>query len=83
MTQSQDIEVKLAEVRYEGLKRVNPAFLESRDNIKVGDKVDSTALSRRRSACRRCEISIPWAIASMANPKLPSHLVAAREELGA
>jgi NTE family protein len=45
VTQSQDLEVRLAEVRYEGLERVNPQYLAGRDNIKAGDKVDSTALS--------------------------------------
>ena len=45
VTRSQDLEVRLAEVRYEGLERVNPQYLAGRDNIKAGDKVDSTALS--------------------------------------
>ena len=33
------------DVRFEGLKRVNPEFLASRDSIKAGDMVDSTTIS--------------------------------------
>ena len=56
-------------VRFEGLKRVNPDYLASRDDIKAGDMVDSDRRSaRRRSACRRCRTSIPWVIGSMAIP---------------
>jgi NTE family protein len=46
VTVSQDLETRLADVRFEGLKRVNPAFLESRSDIKAGDKVDIAKLSQ-------------------------------------
>jgi NTE family protein len=45
VTQSQDIEAQLAGVRYEGLKRVNPAFLAARQNLKAGDLADSAKIS--------------------------------------
>jgi len=46
VTRSQDIETRLADVRFEGLKRVNPEFLVSRSDIKPGDKVDVEKLSQ-------------------------------------
>src|SRR6185436_17889501 len=46
VTRSQDLETRLADVRFEGLKRVNPEFLASRSNIKPGDKVDVDKLSQ-------------------------------------
>jgi NTE family protein len=46
VTRSQDLETRLADVRFEGLKRVNPEFLASRSNIKAGDKVDVEHLSQ-------------------------------------
>src|SRR5690349_16272318 len=45
VTQSQNIEARLADVRFEGLKRVNPEFLVSRGGLKQGDLADSTKLS--------------------------------------
>ena len=45
VTQSQEIEARLADVRYEGLKRVNPQFLASRGALKAGDTADSAKLS--------------------------------------
>ena len=45
VTQSQDLEVRLADVRYEGLQRVNPDYLASRDSINAGDMVNSATLS--------------------------------------
>ena len=45
VTQSQEIEARLADVRYEGLKRVNPEFLASRGELKPGDTADSSKLS--------------------------------------
>jgi len=45
VTQSQEFEARLAGVRYEGLKRVNPAFLASRESLKPGDTVDATKIS--------------------------------------
>jgi len=46
VTRSQNLETRLADVRFEGLKHVNPAFLESRSDIKPGDKVDVDKLSQ-------------------------------------
>ena len=45
VTQSQAIEARLAGVRYEGTKRVNPAFLASRQSLKAGDLADSAKIS--------------------------------------
>ena len=45
VTTSQTIEARLADVRFEGLKRVNPDFLANYDRLKAGDLVDSTKLS--------------------------------------
>jgi NTE family protein len=45
VTQSQNIEARLADVRFEGLKRVNPQFLASREGLKAGDVADSTRIS--------------------------------------
>ena len=45
VTQSQQIEARLAGVRFEGLKRVNPKFLASRGALKAGDMADSAKLS--------------------------------------
>ena len=46
VTRSQDLETRLADVRFEGLERVNSQFLVSRTNIKAGDKVDVDQLSK-------------------------------------
>jgi len=46
VTRSQDLQTRLADVRFEGLKRVNPQFLESRTGIKAGDNVDINKLSQ-------------------------------------
>jgi len=46
VTRSQDLETRLADVRFEGLKRVNPAFLASRSELKAGDTVDIDKLSQ-------------------------------------
>ncbi len=45
VTQSQQIEARLAGVRYEGTKRINPKFLAARQGLKAGDEVDSTKIS--------------------------------------
>jgi NTE family protein len=45
VTQSQEIQARLAGVRYEGLKRVNPQFLTARQGLKAGDLADSDKLS--------------------------------------
>jgi NTE family protein len=45
VTMSQRIEARLAGVRFEGLKRVNPQYLAQRDRVKAGDVVDTAAIS--------------------------------------
>jgi NTE family protein len=46
ITTSQALEVKLAEVDFDGLERVNPAYLRSKATVRSGDVVDSKDLSR-------------------------------------
>jgi NTE family protein len=46
VTTSQHIEARLAGVRFEGLKRVNPAYLAKNDRVKAGDVVDTSAISQ-------------------------------------
>ena len=45
VTTSQRIEARLAGVRFEGLKRVNPEYLARSDRVKAGDVVDTAAIS--------------------------------------
>ena len=45
VTTSQRIEARLAGVRFEGLKRVNPEYLARNDRVKAGDVVDTAAIS--------------------------------------
>ena len=45
VTQSQKMEGRLAGVRFEGLERVNPAYLEKRQQVKAGDPVDIVTIS--------------------------------------
>jgi NTE family protein len=42
----QETRVRLAGVRYEGLERVNPAFLETRSKLHAGDEVDVAKLNQ-------------------------------------
>jgi NTE family protein len=46
VTQSQKIEGRLAGVRFEGLKRVNPDYLTQSQRVKPGDKVDIVTISK-------------------------------------
>ena len=46
VTSSQEIEARLAGVRYEGLERVNPAFLEQQAQVHAGDVVDTAQISK-------------------------------------
>ncbi len=46
VTSSQQIEARLAGVRYEGLQRVNPAFLEQQARVHAGDVVDTAQISK-------------------------------------
>jgi NTE family protein len=45
VTASQQIEARLAGVRYEGLERVNPAYLEQQAQVRAGDTVDTAKIS--------------------------------------
>ncbi len=45
VTQSQQFEARLADVRFEGLERVNPQFLASREGLKPGELADATKIS--------------------------------------
>jgi NTE family protein len=45
VTQSQRIQAQLGDVRFEGLKRVNPEFLASRKGLKKGDLADAGKIS--------------------------------------
>ncbi|HZF14693.1 MAG TPA: patatin-like phospholipase family protein [Steroidobacteraceae bacterium] len=45
VTASQQLEARLAGVRFEGLKHVNPEFLASIDTVKAGDLVDTARIS--------------------------------------
>jgi NTE family protein len=46
VTAQQDIETRVAEVRFEGLRWVNPEYLRGFTSIRPGDPVDTEALSR-------------------------------------
>src|SRR5882672_6889371 len=46
VTVSQQIEARLADVRFEGLKRVNPDYLAQTERVKAGDVVDTAAISK-------------------------------------
>jgi NTE family protein len=46
VTQSQQIEGRLAGVRFEGLQRVNPEYLSTSQRVKPGDVVDIVAISQ-------------------------------------
>jgi len=45
VTSGQEIEARLADVKYEGLQRVNPEYLRQRAEVKPGDTVDTAAIS--------------------------------------
>jgi NTE family protein len=45
ITASQHIEARLADVQYEGLKRVNPQYLKQQAQVHAGDTVDTTTIS--------------------------------------
>jgi NTE family protein len=58
VTAGQNFEVRLADVRYEGLQRVNPEYLKQRAEVKPGDNVDTAAISaeaKRMSALQEFE----------------------------
>jgi NTE family protein len=45
VTTPQGIDAKLAGVKYSGLERVNPEYLDRRSQVKAGDTVDTAAIS--------------------------------------
>lgn len=45
-TASQEISARLSDVRFEGLRNVNPEYLAQNSSVKAGDKVDTAAISR-------------------------------------
>ena len=58
VTKGQGIEARLADVKYEGLQRVNPEYLQQRAEVKPGDSVDTAAISaeaQRMSALQEFE----------------------------
>jgi NTE family protein len=58
VTASQQIEARLADVRYEGLERVNPGYLEQHAQVRAGDTVDTAKISaeaQRMSALQEFE----------------------------
>jgi len=46
VTEGQEIDARLADVRYEGLERVNPEYLETRARVHPGDQVDTNKISK-------------------------------------
>ena len=45
VTAGQEIDARIAEVRFEGLERVNPEYLKKHSQVNVGDTVDTAAIS--------------------------------------
>ena len=45
VTAEQEIDARLAEVRFEGLERVNPEYLQQRSQVHAGDTVDTAEIS--------------------------------------
>ena len=46
VTLNQNIEIRIAEVRFEGLKYVNPEYLRQQTSVRAGDTVDIATISR-------------------------------------
>jgi NTE family protein len=73
VTSGQGIEAKLAAVKFEGLQRVNPAYLETRAQVHAGDTVDTAKISaeaQRMSVLQEFE-SVSYTLAGdPANPTL-------------
>ena len=73
VTAGQGIEARLADVKYMGLARVNPGYLETRAEVKPGDTVDSAKISdeaQRMSALQEFE-SVSYTLkGDPANPTL-------------
>jgi len=73
VTAGQGIEARLADVKYMGLERVNPQYLETRADVKAGDTVDTAKISdeaRRMSALQEFESVSYTLTGDPANPTL-------------
>jgi NTE family protein len=73
VTEGQEIEARLADVKYGGLERVNPEYLASRAQVQAGDVVDTTKISaeaQRTSALQEFESVSYTLTGDPANPTL-------------
>jgi NTE family protein len=73
VTAGQDIDARLADVQYKGLKRVNPEYLATRAQVKPGDVVDTAEISaeaQRMSALQEFESVSYTLTGDPANPTL-------------
>jgi NTE family protein len=73
VTEGQEIEARLADVKYVGLERVNPEYLASRAQVKTGDVVDTAKISaeaQRTSALQEFESVSYTLTGDPANPTL-------------
>jgi NTE family protein len=73
VTEGQAIEARLAAVKFQGLQRVNPEYLESRAQVHAGDVVDTTKISaeaQRMSAVQEFESVSYTLTGDPANPTL-------------
>jgi len=73
VTAGQNLEARLADVKYMGLERVNPEYLETRSAVKPGDTVDSATVSaeaRRMSALQEFESASYTLTGDPSNPTL-------------
>ncbi len=73
VTSGQDIEARLAAVKFEGLERVNPAYLETRSEVHPGDTVDTAKISaeaKRMSTLQEFESVSYTLTGDPANPTL-------------
>jgi NTE family protein len=73
VTAGQNIEARLADVKYMGMERVNPEYLKTRARVQPGDSVDTAAISaeaQRMSALQEFE-SVEYRLTGdPANPTL-------------
>jgi len=73
VTAGQGIEARLADVKFMGLERVNPQYLETRTQVHAGDTVDTAEISaeaRRMSALQEFESVSYTLTGDPANPTL-------------
>jgi len=69
VTKRQDIDVRVAAVRFEGLERVNSEYLRTLTRIKPGDDVNVEASATTQCGCRHSRMSIPWRTGSRGMPR--------------